>query len=114
MHLRIVILGLSLAAGVSAMPAVAASPSEIINRTPPPPQREEAAPQPKNGFVWSPGFWEWRGTGYKWSPGEWIKERRGHQWQPYGWQERDGRWHFVHGGWQANTTTASATQTGSN
>jgi len=36
MHLRILILGVSLAAGASAMPVIAASPSEIINRTPPP------------------------------------------------------------------------------
>ena len=113
MHIRILILGLLLAAGASAMPAIAASPSEIINRTPPPPDRVEAEPASRKGHVWSPGFWEWRGTGYKWSPGEWIKEKRGHRWQPYGWEERDGRYHFVHGAWQPLTTTASATQAGS-
>lgn len=114
MHLRILVLGSLLAAGVSAMPAMSASPSEIINRTPPPYLRDEPTPEPRRGLVWSPGFWEWRGTRYKWSPGEWIKERPGHRWQPYGWEERDGRWHFVHGAWRAVTNTASATQVGPN
>jgi hypothetical protein len=115
MHLRILILGvsLSLAAGASAMPVMAASPSEIINRTPPPPERIEAEPEARKGFVWSPGFWEWRGTGYRWAPGEWVKEKRGHRWQPYGWEERDGRYHFVHGAWQPLVTTAAASQAGS-
>ena len=108
MNLRVLFAGIFLAAGASAMPAVAASPSEIINRTPPPPERIEAAPAPKKGFAWSPGFWEWRGTGYKWTPGEWIKEKRGHQWQPYRWEEREGRYHFVHGAWQPLVTTAAA------
>ncbi len=114
MHLRTLFLGVVLAAGASAMPAIAASPSEIINRTPPPPSRVEPVPEArKKGHVWSPGFWEWRGTGYKWSPGEWIKEKSGHQWQPYGWEERDGRYHFVHGAWQPLSKTASASQAGS-
>lgn len=113
MHLRILILGFSLAAGASAMPA-SATPSEIINRTPPPLERQEALPAPRKGHVWSPGFWEWRGTGYKWTPGEWIKEKRGHSWQPYGWEERDGRYHFVHGAWRPVEKTAAAAPAGSN
>lgn len=109
MHLRIISLGLFLAAGASAMPAFAASPSEIINRTPPPLERTEDPPVAgKKGHVWSPGFWEWRGTGYKWSPGEWIKEKRGHEWQPYRWEERNGLFHFVHGTWQPRVATADA------
>lgn len=98
---------MSLAAGASAMPAMSASPSEIINRTPPPNERVEAQPSPRKGHVWSAGFWEWRGNGYRWSPGEWIKDKPGYRWQPYGWEERDGRYHFVHGAWQPLTKTAA-------
>jgi YXWGXW repeat-containing protein len=114
MHLRSLVLGLTLAAGATAMPASAATPSVIINRTPPPAEQPfEATPQPRKGFTWSPGFWEWRGTGYRWQPGEWITTKSGHRWQPYGWEEREGRFFFVHGGWQPLAQTASATQAGS-
>ncbi|APV48659.1 hypothetical protein BWI17_02530 [Betaproteobacteria bacterium GR16-43] len=111
MYSRNLILGFALAATFTAMPAKAATPSVIVNRTAPPAEQPfEATPSPRKGYTWSPGFWDWRGTGYRWSPGEWIPERRGFRWQPYGWEERDGLFHFVHGGWQPVTQTASAAQ----
>lgn len=72
-------------------------------RTPPPPMRYEvygAAPGP--GYVWTPGYWNYRGNSYAWVGGSWRRPpRAGYRWSPGTWQQhprngyrwRDGRWH---------------------
>ena len=41
----------------------------------PPPVRYEAVPAPRLGYVWVPGYWEWRGRRQVWVSGGWILER---------------------------------------
>jgi len=52
---------------------------------PPPPPQAEAVPPPRAGWIWVPGFHEWRGRRYVWIPGRW--ELQGNY---YVWIE--GRW----------------------
>jgi hypothetical protein len=92
---------LAAALTVSALGAfpLAASADKIIlvDRAPPP--REEVVPAPRHGYVWAPGYWDWRGHRHVWVKGHWERERRGMYWHPSRWVERDGRWVFERGRW---------------
>ena len=52
------------------------------------PVRVEEVPPPRAGYVWAPGFWEWRGGRHVWVGGHWIGERRGYHWVPDRWEQR--------------------------
>ena len=98
--MRSVFIALCLAASASVMPAHSDVEGAVIVRTvAPPPARDETAPAFRNGFDWSPGFWDWRGTRYVWMKGEWVREKPGFRWESWRWVEEGGRWHFVRGGY---------------
>lgn len=83
---------MGLAATAQAIPAVVASG--------PPPAVVESAPAPREGFVWVPGHYEWRGGNYVWVGGHWMQDRPGYVWQEARWVQRpDGSWHMVGGRW---------------
>jgi hypothetical protein len=65
----------------------------------PPPVIVETVPPPRPGYVWGPGYWEWRHGRHHWRKGDWMKARPGYLWDPPHWVERNGRWHFVPGHW---------------
>ena len=65
----------------------------------PPAPRHEVIPAPRHGYVWQPGYWDWRSGRHVWVRGYWVKERSGYYWHPNRWIERDGRWHFERGRW---------------
>ena len=85
------------ALGSFAVPA--AAHEAIFLDTAPPPARVEVLPAPRRGFVWAPGFWEWRHGRHVWVRGHWIRERHGMYWHPDRWVERDGRWAYERGRW---------------
>jgi hypothetical protein len=53
----------------------------------PPPLPGEAQPAlPQDGYLWTPGYWYWRGQGYFWIPGAWVRPPRvGVLWTPAYW-----------------------------
>ena len=65
----------------------------------PPAPRHEVIPAPRDGYVWQPGYWDWRNGRHVWVRGTWMRERPGMYWHPSGWVERDGRWYFNKGRW---------------
>ena len=65
----------------------------------PPAPRHEVIPAPRDGYVWQPGYWDWRNGRHVWVRGVWMRERPGMYWHPSGWVERDGRWYFQKGRW---------------
>lgn len=65
----------------------------------PPPARVEVVPPARAGYVWVPGYWEWRGHRHFWVAGYWIPERRGFHWVPAHWVARGPHWHFEPGHW---------------
>jgi len=69
-----------------------------LNDAPPPP-RVEVMPDPRRGFVWHPGYWNWNGNAYVWIAGVWVKERPGFIWVPPRWVEHNGRWEMDKGRW---------------
>ncbi|MGZ5031811.1 MAG: hypothetical protein ACXWAC_01320 [Usitatibacter sp.] len=65
----------------------------------PPPPRHEIMPAARPGFVWQPGYWDWRDGRHHWVKGYWVKERRGMYWHPSRWEQRDGKWVLERGRW---------------
>jgi len=64
---------------------------------PPPAPVERFAPRP--GFVWSPGYYEWRDDRYAWVGGHYEPERAGFFWQGPRWDLRGGEYVFIPGAW---------------
>ncbi len=65
---KALLLGLMMAAGTVAEPTIASAGIAIDIDVAPPPVRVETIPPPRVGFVWAPGFWEWRGHAHVWGP----------------------------------------------
>ena len=65
----------------------------------PPANRHEVVPAQRRGYVWSPGYWAWRGNRHVWVKGVSIRERAGYSYQPHRWVERDGRWNLERSRW---------------
>ncbi len=97
---RALLLGLCMAAGAVTAPALTFAGVVVDIDVAPPPVRVEAVPAPRAGFVWAPGYWEWRGGQHVWVGGRWIAERRGYHWVPDAWEQRGPHWHHVVGHWE--------------
>ena len=78
--------------------AVPAAAEIYVNIAPPAP-RYEVVPAPRAGYVWAPGYWDWRGNRHVWIRGHWERERHGYYWHPNRWIERDGHWVLEKGRW---------------
>jgi hypothetical protein len=94
---KLVLAAIAASALAGAAPALA-DVEVWVNAAPPAP-RHEVMPAPRHGFVWEPGYYDYRRGRYVWVPGHWIKEKRGMHWHPSRWVQRDGRWHLERGRW---------------
>lgn len=88
-----------LAIGFTALPAAARTEVDVFVNVPPPPLRHEIVPAPRVGYVWVPGYWDWRHHRHHWVGGYWVRERPGYYYAPTRWVERDGRWYYSRGAW---------------
>jgi WXXGXW repeat (2 copies) len=95
-HLAAIAAALSLAA--AALPAAAVDVDLVVKVAPPAP-RIEVAPAPRVGFIWAPGYWDWRGNQHVWVAGNWQRERAGYRYAAPVWVERNGEWHLTRGQW---------------
>ncbi len=95
--MRKTILAALLAASIGAF-AVPAAAEIYVNIAPPAP-RHEVVPAPRAGYVWVPGYYDWRGNRHVWVRGNWQRQRHGYYWHPNRWTERDGRWWLEKGRW---------------
>lgn len=83
------------------VPTVAGAETYTIVRVAPPAPVQEVIPAPRHGWVWAPGFYDYRGNQYVWVQGHWMRERSGHEWREARWVEtRHGEWRRVGGGWE--------------
>ena len=90
-----VMLGASL--GSVAVPAAAV---DIFVQIAPPAPRYEPVPPPRYGYVWVPGYWDWRSNRHVWVSGTWVIERPGYYYERSRWVERDGHWYLQRGDWR--------------
>jgi hypothetical protein len=70
-------------------------------RVAPPAPRYERVPGARNGYVWQPGYWDWRGNRYEWVQGLWVADRPGYVYSRPQWIQRDGRWFFDQPRWSS-------------
>src|SRR5260370_41104342 len=93
-------LFLGLCMAVSTVAVVASAGVVVDIDVAPPPLRIETMPPPRVGFVWAPGYWEWRGREHVWVAGRWVGERRGYRWGPDRWGRSGGRWAHWRSDWE--------------
>ena len=89
---------LAAASATFSVAAVAVPVSVDINVAPPPP-RYEVVPAARPGYLWTPGYWDYRRGRHYWVGGTWVRERRGYVYAQPAWEQRGGVWHFNRGGW---------------
>lgn len=89
---------IALGAAYAPLPSLAQNVELYIGSAPPAPVYERA-PAVRHGYVWSPGYWDWRGHRHYWVPGSYIAERPGYVYAPPAWQQRGGRWYMQEGHW---------------
>jgi hypothetical protein len=65
----------------------------------PPAPIVEVVPDPRPGYVWAPGYWNWNGSHHVWAKGHWIRERHGYAWNPDHWEQHGDRWQLHRGYW---------------
>ncbi|HEY7929754.1 MAG TPA: YXWGXW repeat-containing protein [Steroidobacteraceae bacterium] len=102
MKIHKLVVAAMLALGTVGLSLPATAPAAVgldIDIAPPAP-RDEPPPVPRAGYVWAPGYWEWRGHRHVWVQGHWVRERRGFHWVPAHWDQRGRHWRFVPGHWR--------------
>ena len=72
---------------------------DTMIRIAPPEPRYERVPRARSGYVWVPGYWNWRGHRHEWVRGTWMRERPGYVYQQPRWIQRDGQWYMEQGRW---------------
>lgn len=96
---RKMLLGAIIVSTLGAMPLAASAAVDFRVDIAPPAPRYEVVPAPRHGYVWAPGYWNWRHGHYVWVRGHWEREHRGMYWHPDRWEQRDGHWVLERGGW---------------
>ncbi len=99
MWTRELLLSVAVASTFAALAPSAQARVDVFVNVPPPELRYEAVPAPRVGFVWAPGYWDWRGNRHVWVTGHWERERSGYFYHPNRWVERDGRWVIERSRW---------------
>ena len=101
MPIQKLILGSLVAAtlGSFALPAAARTSVDFYLNVAPPAAYYEPAPAPRIGFVWAPGYWDWRGHRHHWVAGHWVRSRPGYVYYHPRWYDNNGRWYLARGGW---------------
>jgi len=87
-----------LAGALGSVVAPAVSATVIIQNAPPPP-RAERVPPSRRGYVWAPGYWDWRGHRHVWVKGGWMRARPGYSYHQPRWEQQDGKWRMDRGSW---------------
>ena len=65
----------------------------------PPASRIETIPEQRAGYLWAPGYWDYRGSKHVWVNGYSMRQRRGYVYQPHHWVEHKGGWRLEKGRW---------------
>ena len=94
---RLIVGSLLAAAAAFSLPAEARV--DFYVNFAPPPLRYEILPAARPGYVWIPGYWDWRHGRYLWVAGHWSRHRPGYYYQPVRWVHRGGHY-YRQGGWR--------------
>jgi WXXGXW repeat (2 copies) len=72
----------------------------IISAVQPPPPRVVFVPEPREGYVWQPGYWTQTQGDWVWTDGGWVPDRPAMRFVPSHWEQMpDGRWQLIPAQW---------------
>lgn len=97
---RKLLLAATLASALGLAPAASQAAWGVSVTVAPPAPRVVVAPPPRVGFVWVPGYWDWRGRRHVWVEGRWVHARPGYVYVHPEWVQRGDRWVLMRGGWR--------------
>jgi len=80
--------------------------TEIYFNVAPPAARYERVPAPRAGYVWAPGYWDYRGNQHRWRAGHWVKSRPGYVYYAPTWQQSNGRYYLQKERWVESSRVA--------
>jgi hypothetical protein len=75
-------------AGVS-LPAAARTSVDFSLNFGPPVAPVEFVPAPRPGYVWVPGYYDWRFNRHHWVKGHWVRHRPGYHYRAARWRDAD-------------------------
>jgi WXXGXW repeat (2 copies) len=96
---KLIVAGM-VAATLGSVSIPAAARVDLFVNVAPPAPAVEIVPAPRYGYVWVPGFWEWRHGRHFWVGGHYIRHRPGYVYEPARWVDYGGRWGYVRPGWR--------------
>jgi len=77
-----------------------AQPEETATQAPPPLPEYQQPAAPGDGYIWTPGYWNYAPTGYYWVPGVWVQAPyQGALWTPGYWGYRHNHYELFRGYW---------------
>lgn len=98
---KLIIGGLIAAAlGSVSVPATARTSVDFYLNVGPPAVPYEVVPAPRAGWIWVPGYWDWRYNRHFWVGGHWLRHRPGFYYAPASWVENGGRYYYHAPGWR--------------
>ncbi len=75
-------------------------PEATAPQPPPALPEYDQPPCPGDGYMWTPGYWDYASAGYYWVPGAWVEAPyEGALWTPGYWAYDRGRYAYYHGYW---------------
>ena len=99
--MRKLIIGSLVAAALGlSMSAEARSNVDFFVSFGPPAAPYEAIPVARPGYVWVPGYYDWRRSRYHWVAGHWVRHRPGYYYEPVRWVPRHGRYYYRPARWR--------------
>jgi hypothetical protein len=96
---RKLLLAALAASSIGLVPLPSSADVSIWLDAAPPAPRYEVVPAPRAGYIWQPGYYDWRNGRHVWTRGQWVRERKGYYWHPTRWEQREGRWALERGRW---------------
>ena len=95
------VVGVLLATAVMAVSRTSSAQAQIsITLAPPDLPVHEQPAIPQDGFLWTPGYWEYGSHGYSWIEGQWLQPpEMGMLWTPGYWRWSDGVYLWSAGYW---------------
>ncbi|QJR09456.1 hypothetical protein DSM104443_00500 [Usitatibacter rugosus] len=85
-------------AGVSSVAQARTDVGVVVNFAPPAPKYERV-PVARVGYVWTPGYWDWRSNRYAWVSGRYVASRPGYAYHPVRWTHVGNHWRYDRGYW---------------
>ena len=68
---------------------------------PPAPRYGVVGIAPGPGYVWTNGYWNWRGRDWGWVEGRWVRPPRSHaRWVQPEWRHEGNGWRLHRGYWR--------------